>query len=902
MAVGMVDRGLYQAPQGLPDNIAELPSIEIEIENPDDVLINGESVMAEEEAEDFYENLAETMEEAHLEQIARDLETCINDDLRARADWEKMYVEGVNLLGLKYETRTEPWQGACGVFHPLITEAVIRFQSDTIMETFPSSGPVKTNIVGKITESKEAAAKRVQDDLNWELMENMPEFRSEHERMLFNLPGTGCAFKKVYECPTLDRQTSVFVPAEDIIIPYGTSDLLTCERIAHRMKKTKLEVARLKESGFWRDVALPEPTTERPNEIQQKKDRETGMRDLLDNRYTFYEVAVELDLEELEEGEGSEEARTSGKAKSYIVTFLEKSSKVVALRRNWKEDDEAHRKRLHFVQYNYIPGYGAYGFGLFHLLGGFTQSATSIMRQLVDAGTLSNLPGGLKSKGLRIKGDDQPVSPGEFRDVDVGSGTIRDNILPLPYKEPSQTLFALLQNIVEEGRRFASTNDLKVSDMSAQAPVGTTLAVLERQLRTMTAVQARVHFSFKQELRLLADIIKDRLEGGADADYAYDVDAPDGSKAKLEDYSYVSIIPVSDPNAATMSQRVVQYQAVVQLAQMAPDIYDQPELHRQMLQVLGIKNIGKLIPTEDDIKLVDPVQENQNLLICKPVKAYSWQDHESHIRVHMAMAQDPMVQQVIGQNPKASQIIAAASAHVAEHTGYAYRNKMAMAMGRSLPVLGKDDELPPDVELQLSKMMSQAAPMVLQQSQQMAAQIQAKKNAEDPVLVAQRVSKENERLEIDRKTKRDQADIQLEQVRLSIDAKSKGVDPQVVQAELALKAKAQQDASALAQQKAQQSAAVEQQRLQAEQQRSAEQMSLQRAQAATQERQSEERLRAEQEQAALRTQMDAAAKHQQMANTAEKHKQEVAMKKEKHRADLAAKKKAMNDPKPVEKK
>jgi len=891
MAVNLLDKGLYQPPQGLAtSSLDELPvDVEFSLEGDEPVV----EVEIEEES-DFYENLAESLPEEVLEQIASELETGINDDLRARKDWEKIYTEGINLLGLKYETRTEPWQGACGVFHPMIMEAVIRFQADTVMETFPSSGPVKTQIVGKVTEDKEKAAKRVSDDLNWQLMENMPEFRSEHERMLFNLPGTGCAFKKVYDCPTLNRQTSVFVPAEDIIIPYGTTDLLTCERIAHRMKKTKLETAKLQESGFWRDVDLPEPQVMDPNDIQKKKDKETGMADLLDTRHVFYEVSVELDLDAMTEGdESAEEAMDSGGAKPYIVTFLDKTKKVVALRRNWKEQDDLAQKRLHFVMYTYIPGYGAYGFGLFHLLGGFATSATSIMRQLVDAGTLSNLSGGLKSKGLRIKGDDQPISPGEFRDVDVGSGTIRDNILPLPYKEPSATLYQLLLNIVEEGRRFASTNDLKVADMSSQAPVGTTLAVLERQLRTMTAVQARVHFSFKQELRLLADIIKEDAEEGDNPDYDYDVDAPDGSKAKLEDYSYVSIIPVSDPNSATMSQRVVQYQAVVQLAQMAPDIYDMPALHRQMLNVLGIKNIGELVPTEEDIRIVDPVQENQNIIALKPVKAIAWQDHESHIQVHMAMAKDPLVQQMVGQNPKASQIMAAMAAHVSEHVGFAYRNKMSLAMGRALPVLEKTESLPQEVEVQLSRMMAQAAPIVMQQSQQMAAQQQAQKNAQDPVLVAQRMEQETARMEVERKKAKDQADNQIEQARLSIDAKSKGIDPQQLQAEMQMKMQKQQQELSLAQQRMQQQAQVEQQRLQMQAQKDAEQTRLQQQQAQTNAAQAQQRIEQERKVSQDRAMLDAAAKRQQMINAEEKHNQDKAIKASKHRADLAAKKQAV---------
>jgi hypothetical protein len=872
MAANLIEKSIHLAAPGIAAGTPNEPTIEIELE------IEGQplEVPEEEEAQDFYANLAEGMDDRMLSSLAGDLLKNIKDDLNARRDWEKMCVEGINLLGLKYEDRVDPWQGACGVFHPMITEAVIRFQADTMMETFPATGPVKTKIVGKVTEDKEKAAKRVEDDLNWQLTENMPEFRPDHERMLWNLPGTGCAFKKVYRDPVTDRQTSVFIPAEDVIIPYGTTDLNTCERIAHRMRKTLLDVKKLQEAGFWRDVTVPEQPAQQPDDIRKKKDKEAGVDALSDTRPVIYEVAVDLDLDAYAADDLSpEEAQTSGKAEPYIVTMLDDGVTVLAVRRNWKEGDDKKLKRLHFVQYNYIPGYGAYGFGLFHLLGGFAQSATSIMRQLVDAGTLSNLPGGLKSKGLRIKGDDQPVSPGEFRDVDVGSGTIRDNILPLPYKEPSATLYQLLLNIVEEGRRFASTNDLKVADMSSQAPVGTTLAVLERQLRTMTAVQARVHFSFKQELRLLADIIKEDAEEGGE--YSYDVDAPDGTKAKLEDYSYVSIIPVSDPNAATMSQRVVQYQAAIQLANMAPQIYDMPELHRQMLTVLGIKNVGKLVPTEDDIKVVDPVQENQNILMGKPVKAVHWQDHEAHIRVHMAMAQDPMVQQLIGQNPQAQKIMAAMASHVSEHVGFAYRNKMARALGAPLPVLDKDTSLPEEMELQLSRMLAMAAPAVLQESQALMAQQQAQKNAQDPVLVAQMMEQQTNRAEVERKMRKDQADIALEQMRLKIDAVTGGVDPAMVQQEFALEqAKAQMT---MEQQKAAAQLMMEYEKLQAQKQREQGQIELER-----------QRKEQEAQTAQARAAVELAARHDQMRMARERHTAEMRIKEEQSKADIAAKK------------
>lgn len=869
-----VDRSLYQMPQGM-EQAGAPQDVDVYISGPDDEVLD---MMSDETEADFYANLAEEIPDGVLESIASDLQTSIDEDLRAREEWERMYAEGINLLGLKYEKRSDPWAGACGVFHPVITEAVIRFQSDTIMETFPASGPVKVNIVGKVTDEKEKAAKRVEADLNWQVLDNMPEFRPEHERMLWNLPGAGCAFKKVYDCPILGRQTSVFVPAEDVIIPYATADIQTCERVTHRMRKTLLEVDKIQVSGFWRNIDLPEGNVEAVSQIQERKDKETGSTAINDNRPTFYEASVELNLDELLGKERDVPAGLKEGTKPYIITFMHQTKKVVAFRRNWKKEDAKFLKRQHFVQYNYIPGYGAYGFGLFHLLGGFATSATSIMRQLVDAGTLSNLPGGLKSKGLRIKGDDQPVAPGEFRDVDVGSGTIRDNIMPLPYKEPSATLYNLLLNIVEEARRFASTNDIKIGDMSAQAPVGTTLAVLERQLRTMTAIQARVHFSFKQELRLLSDIIRDSKDA---VEYDYDVDAPDGSKAKLADYSMVSIIPVSDPNAATMSQRVVQYQAAIQLAQMSPAIYDQPELHRQMLTVLGIKNVGKLVPTDEDIKVVDPVQENQNILKGKPVKAFAWQDHESHIRVHVAAMHDPLIQQLVGQNPKANQIMGAMTSHIAEHVGYAYRNKMATALGLPLPELGKDDSLPQEAELQLSRMLAQVAPQVLQQSQQIVAQQQAQKNAQDPVLVAQQQDQENNKMEIDRKKWKDQQDVRQADAKIAIEAQSKGVDPQKLQMDAAIKQAQVQQQMGLAQSGEQRKEAADIMRMRQAQEASALQM-----------RQSEERAEFERQSGSARLSAEMRQRDEQMKQSRESHQQAQRLKDEKHSSEIAARKKA----------
>jgi hypothetical protein len=726
-----IDKALYQAPQGIEAIVGAEPDIEIEIEDPEALRISveGEEIFDMEEVdgtEDFNKNLAEEMDGGALEQLAGDLAGSIDDDKAARKDWEEMYKDGITLLGLKFEERTEPWDGACGVFHPMITEAVVRFQSETIMETFPAAGPVRTKIIGKETPKKQQAAARVQEDMNYQLTEKMPEFRSEHERMLWNLPSAGSAFKKVYYDPGLGRQVSVFIPAEDIIIPYGTSEIQSAPRVTHIMRKTKNELQKLMHAGFYLDVELGEPQKFK-SDIQEKKDKETGFNASYDDRFEVYEVHADLDLPGFEDEDDGE---ATGIALPYVVTMVRGTNEVLAVRRNWNEDDPLKLKRQHFVHYQYIPGYGAYGFGLFHLIGGFAKSATSIMRQLVDAGTLSNLPGGLKARGLRIKGDDTPIAPGEFRDVDLGSGNIRDNILPLPYKEPSQVLAGLMDKIVEEGRRFAATADMKVSDMSANAPVGTTLAILERSLKVMSAVQARVHYALKQELQLLARIIADYT----DEDYNYEPEEGAVS-AKKEDYSHVDVLPVSDPNAATLSQRVVQYQAVIQLAQSAPQIYDLPQLHRQMLDVLGIKNADKLVPLPDDQKPKDPVTENMNGLNGVPLKAFIYQDHEAHIAVHQSAMQDPLVAQLIGQNPQAQAIMQAMQAHIAEHVGYAYRMKMEAALGVQLPL--PDQELPEDLEKEMSQMLAMAAPQVLAQSKAMMAQQQAQQQAQDPVVQMQ---------------------------------------------------------------------------------------------------------------------------------------------------------------------
>jgi hypothetical protein len=760
-----IDKALYQAPKGIEEEADELigePDIEIEIEDPESVSIKAGDleILIDPDAEgpDFYNNIAEDIDESELQSLGAELLAYVQDDLDSRKDWEKTYKEGLVLLGLKYEERTEPWDGACGVFHPMITEAVVRFQSETIMETFPAQGPVKTKIIGKDTRKKEEAAARVKEDMNYELTERMPEFRMEHERMLWNLPATGSAFKKVYFDPSLQRQTSVFVPAEDIIVAYGTVSMESAERVTHRMYKTSNEIRKLQVAGFYRDIELGEPSKLK-NELQEKKDKESGMSSINDDRYALYEIHANLDLPGYEDMEDDE---PTGIAIPYVITVLDGTNDILSIRRNYYEDDDTKKRRDHFVHYVYIPGFGFYGFGLFHLIGGFAKSATSIMRQLVDAGTLSNLPGGLKSRGLRIKGDDTPIAPGEFRDVDVGAGALRDNILPLPYKEPSATLYQLLGTIVEEGRRFAATADMKISDMSAQAPVGTTLALLERMLKVMSAVQARVHYAFKHELKLLSAIIRDYT----DDDYDYDP-ASGPRVAKRADYDMVEIIPVSDPNAATMSQRVVQYQAVIQLAQMAPQVYDIPALHRQMLEVLGIRNAAKLVPMEDDQTPKDPITENMNALKLKPMKAFMYQDHAAHIQTHMNMMNDPAVAALIGQNPQASLIVGALQAHIAEHLGYQYRRQVQDAIGTPLP--GPEEKIPEAMEVQISKMVAEGSQIVLAQSLQAKAQQQALQNAQDPIMMAEMQKLQIQQAEVQRKAQKDQADTQIKMLQLQLD-------------------------------------------------------------------------------------------------------------------------------------
>ena len=725
-----IDKGLYAAPKGLEELTA--PDIEIEIENPDavDIYMDDMAIHMEPAGDDdFNANLAEFMDDSVLEALGSDLIDDFMSDQRDRKDWIQTYVEGLKLLGLRYEDRTEPWQGACGVFHPMLTESVVRFQSEGISETFPAMGPVKTKIIGKETPETEEAAARVQEDMNYQLTEVMTEYRPEHEKLLWSLPITGSAFKKVYYDPSKGRQVAVFIPAEDLVVPYGASNLETAERVTHIMRKTKNEVIKLQKAGFYVDVDLGDPGYEL-DDVEKQKSEEDGMSAIQDNRFRILEMHVELDLKGYEHKDKSGEP--TGIALPYVVTIEKQTGKVLAIRRNWYEGDELHLKRQHFVHYQYIPGFGFYGYGLIHLIGGYAKSATMLIRQLVDAGTLSNLPGGLKSRGLRIKGDDTPIQPGEFRDVDVPSGSIRDNILPLPYKEPSQVLFALFQNIVEEGRSFANGGDMNVSDMSAQAPVGTTLAILERTLKVMGAVQSRMHFSMKQEFKLLKTIIADY----APEDYSYEPE--EGSRAaRKSDYDSTDVIPVSDPNAATMAQKIVQYQAVLQLAQQAPQLYDMPLLHRQMIEVLGIKNAAKLVKTEDDQVPTDPVQENQDILTMKPVKAFMQQNHEAHIRVHMMAMQDPKIAQIVAQNPQAPMIQAAMLAHINEHVGFQYRLEIEKRMGITLPQEEQNKQVPPEMADHIAIMAAEAAQQLFTQNSQEAKQQQAQQQMQDPIVQMQ---------------------------------------------------------------------------------------------------------------------------------------------------------------------
>lgn len=769
-----IEKGLYAAPQGIASiNNEEAPDLEISIEDPESVEIgmDGMPILRIEKTEDedeFNKNLAEDLTEGQLQEISSDLIGDFDEDVSSRKDWMQTYVDGLQLLGMKIEERMEPWPGACGVYHPILSETLVKFQSETIMEIFPAQGPVKTQVIGKETPEKKEAAERVQEDMNYQLTEKMEEFRPETERMLWGLGLAGNAFKKVYYDPSLERQVSMFVPAEDLVVPYGASSLEQSPRVTHVMRKTPNELRKLQVAGFWRDIELEEPT-DSFDEVEKKIAEKMGFRASQDDRYKILEMQVNLDLEGYEDKD--DDGEPTGIALPYIVTMEKSSGTILAIRRNWRPEDETKKKRNHFVHYGYIPGFGFYCFGLIHLIGAFAKSGTSILRQLVDAGSLSNLPGGFKTRGLRAKGDDTPIAPGEFRDVDVPSGTIRDNIVPLPYKEPSMVLAGLLDKIIEEGRRFASAADLQISDMSAQAPVGTTLAILERTLKVMSAVQARIHYAMKQELKLLRDIIRDYTPE------TYDYEPTEGTpRAKQSDYDNVDVIPVSDPNAATMAQKIVQWQAVMQLATQAPQIYNMPFLHRQMLTVLGVKNAQKLVKLPEDQKPEDPITENQNILMMKPVKAFLYQDHQAHITVHMAAMRDPKIAQLVGQNPQAQMIQSAMLAHINEHIAYEYRKQMEAAMGIELPTHPDDEDaqgIPAEMEVQISQLAAQAAQQILQRNTNEIAAQQAQQAQNDPIiqmqqqelqLKAQEVSIKERKLAADAAAKVDQLDLEKQRI------------------------------------------------------------------------------------------------------------------------------------------
>lgn len=765
MATNSMNPSLYAAPMGI-DEGADEADLEIEVVDPESVTIRAGDLEIEivpDGTPAFDANLAEEMDAGQLQSIASELVEMVDTDITSRKDWVEMYVKGLEVLGMNYEERTEPWNGACGVFSTVLTEAAIRFQSETITESFPAQGPVKTLIIGEETPETKDAAERVRDDMNYQLTETMVEYRPEHERMLYSLGLAGSAFKKIYFDPSLDRQAAMFIPAEDLIIPYGASSVHSAERVTHTMRKTQNEVRKLQVSGFYRDVDLGEPLAIH-TDIEKKKAEGLGYTLSDDERYQLLEINVDYDLPGFEDEDGI--------ALPYIITIDRNSREILAIRRNWNEDDELKQKRQHFVQYTYIPGFGAYGMGLIHLIGGYARAGTMLIRQLVDAGTLSNLPGGMKTRGLRVKGDDTPISPGEFRDVDIPSGTLRDNIMPLPYKEPSQVLLALLNQITEEGRRLGSISDMSISDMGANAPVGTTLAILERQLKTMSAVQARVHYSMKQEFKLLKVIIRDYTP----KDYTY---TPQGGdrKAKQADYDLVEVIPVSDPNSSTMAQRIMQYQAVIQLAQGAPQIYNLPFLHRQMIEVLGVKNAEKLVPIEDDMKPRDPISENMAFLNGKPNKAFIYQDHEAHIAVHQTFMQDPMIAATIGQNPAAQQMQAAIMAHISEHLAFSYRAKVEERLGAPLPT--PDAELAPEMEVQLSRLVAQASTQLLQMNKATMAQQQAQQQAQDPIIQMQQQELQLKGQEVQIKGKKVDADIAYNQAKLALEAQKSGQNPQM---------------------------------------------------------------------------------------------------------------------------
>jgi len=802
-----IDKALYSGVQSLNND-----AMEIEIENPDSVHIQTGDMEIEiepgQEFGDFGENLAEVLDDRTLQSIGSELVALVDADMNSRADWIETYVKGLEVLGLKYEERTEPWNGACGVFSTVLTEAAIRFQAESIMESFPAAGPVRSETYGNPDKKMQEAASRVETDMNFRIVEKMPEYRPEHERMLFGLGLAGSSFKKVYDDPVLGRQTSIYVTAEDVIVPYGASSLMTAERVTHVMRKTKNELKKLQAAGFYRDVDLGEPQNIM-SDVEKKKANQQGYKALDDDRYQFLEICTDWDIEGLEDLD--ENGEETGIGVPYVITIDRGTNKVLAIRRNWEEDDDKKIRRCHFVDYCYIPGFGFYGMGLIHIIGGYARAGTSLIRQLVDSGTLSNLPGGLKTRGARIKGDDTPINPGEFRDVDIPSGAIKDNIMIIPYKEPSQTLLTLLNQITDEGRRLGSIGDLQISDMSANAPVGTTLALLERTLKTMSAVQARVHYSMKQEFKLLKEIIKDYAPDEIDFE-----EGKNGEFASRQDYELVDVVPVSDPNSSTMAQRIMQYQAVMQLAAQAPQIYNLPNLHRQMIDVLGVKNGSDLVPVESDEKPKDPISENMGFLKGEPTKAFIYQDHDAHIATHTTFMQDPMIAQQIGQNPMANQIMAAVQAHIAEHLGFSYRQKIEQQMG--VPMPAPDSEMTPEIEVQLSRLIAQASTQLLQNNQAQAQQAQAQQQAQDPLVQMQQQELQIKNAELQTKAQKTQADIQNAQAKLQLDH----IKAQFEQQRLQLEAEKTRLQSQLEAERIKSQMQIEQMRLQ-EQQRQANQ-------------------------------------------------------------------------------
>jgi hypothetical protein len=779
-----IEKGIYAAPKGIEEEVDEgmegelvEQALEIEIVDPEMVTLSDGSVEItlipgnESLGGSFDSNLAEELEEDYLTSLASDLIEMVDSDVDSRKEWADTYVKGLDIIGFKYEERTTPWEGACGVNSTVLAEAAIRFQAETMSETFPAAGPVRVKVLGQETKEKDEAAERVKADMNYELTENMVEYRPEHERMLYSLGLAGSAFKKVYFDPNLGRQTAIYIPAEDVIVPYGCSNIESAERVTHIMRKTKNDLRKLQVNGFYRDIDLGEPQSFH-TDIEEKKAEDGGFSLTDDDRYAMYEIHADLVIEGVDDSDDDI-------AKPYVVTMERGSNEILAIRRNWDEEDKLTLKRQHFVHYVYVPGFGFYGLGLIHIIGGYARAGTSLIRQLVDAGTLSNLPGGLKSRGLRIKGDDSPIEPGEWKDVDVPSGSIRENIMPLPYKEPSQTLLALLDQITNEGRRLGAISDMNISDMSANAPVGTTLALLERTLKPMAAVQARVHYAMKQEFKMLKAIMAEY----ASPEYAYQPLRGEMS-ARQSDYRLVDVIPVSDPNSSTMAQRVVQYQAVLQMAQQAPQIYDLPQLHRQMIDVLGIKNADKLVPTKDDIKPSDPVSENMNALTGTPIKAFIYQDHDAHMATHEAFIKDPMIAQSIGQNPQAQQIMAALQAHIAEHLGFKYRKKMEEKLGVPLPA--PNEEMSEDMEVQLARVMADAGKQLTQQNEQEAAQKQAQEQQQDPAFQLQQAELQVKQQEVQRKAQKDQGDMQIKQAELQLKAQKNQGDLQIDAAKLEL--------------------------------------------------------------------------------------------------------------------